>query len=71
LDLNNLSYAQLGPNCLAFCCVRSKNCSVIIITTQKAIQTRVNSEAHNFICNLFSMNVMKVVENLEVDRGGC
>jgi hypothetical protein len=44
---------------------------VIIIAIQKAIQTRVNSEAHNFICNLFSMNAMRVVENLEVDRGGC
>ncbi len=44
---------------------------MIIIAIQKAIQTRVNSEAHNFICNLFSMNAMRVVENLEVDRGGC
>ncbi len=32
--------------------------------TQEAIQTKVSSEAHHFICNVFLMSTMKVIESL-------
>jgi hypothetical protein len=50
---------------------RSNDYNATITITQNAIKTRVSNEMHHFICNLFSLNMMKVVENLEVDRNGC
>jgi hypothetical protein len=61
--------------------VRPKSFSILLCEKQqlqcdnynysRSSQTKVSNEAHHFICNVFFMSMMKVVENLKFDRGGC